>query len=103
MRQPTIHQMREKKKSSRKSRGSRKVTISMILEIFVSLVRTKQSVIIYPNRKFGKFHKSHFFINDRHSAAPFHVWRIAVECGYMKRFFLYFLNISDSFQYITNV
>jgi hypothetical protein len=27
MRQPTIHQMREKKKSSRKSRGSRKVTI----------------------------------------------------------------------------
>jgi hypothetical protein len=63
----------------------------MILEIFVSLVRTKQSVIIYPNRKFGKFHKSHFFINDRHSAAPFHVWRIAIECGYMKRFFLYFL------------
>jgi hypothetical protein len=27
MRQPTIHQMREKKKSSRKSQGSRKVTI----------------------------------------------------------------------------
>jgi hypothetical protein len=26
MRQPTIHQMREKKKSSRKSQGSRKVT-----------------------------------------------------------------------------
>jgi hypothetical protein len=27
MRQPTIHQMREKKKSSRKSQGSRKVTV----------------------------------------------------------------------------
>jgi hypothetical protein len=27
MRQPIIHQMREKKKSSRKSQGSRKVTI----------------------------------------------------------------------------
>jgi uncharacterized membrane protein len=27
MRQPTIHQLREKKKSSRKSQGSRKVTV----------------------------------------------------------------------------
>jgi hypothetical protein len=31
MRQPTIHQMREKKKSSRKSQGSRKVTISTFI------------------------------------------------------------------------
>jgi hypothetical protein len=30
MRQPTIHQMREKKKSSRKSQGSRKVTICIL-------------------------------------------------------------------------
>jgi hypothetical protein len=31
MRQPTIHQMREKKKSSRKSQGSRKVTLLFAL------------------------------------------------------------------------
>jgi hypothetical protein len=31
MRQPTIHQMREKKKSSRKSQGSRKVTVLLTL------------------------------------------------------------------------
>jgi hypothetical protein len=38
MRQPTIHQMREKKKSSRKSQGSRKVTVYInVKSLFIKM------------------------------------------------------------------
>jgi hypothetical protein len=71
MRQPTIHQMREKKKSSRKSQGSRNVTILkqlvhliLVLPIFtfgvIKLSKTNlQNINIKTKVLFTKFSKHH--------------------------------------------